>query len=40
MPPPYPTLVLRRRPDSIFDDDDLEVAGYEHHPAIRAPAAV
>ena len=41
-PFPYPTLRLRRRPDSIFDYDyeDFEVVGYQHHPAIRAPVAV
>ena len=41
---PYalPTLRLRRRPDSLFDyrPDDIEIVGYEHHPAIRAPIAV
>ncbi len=38
----YPTLVLKRRPDSIFeyDYDDFEIVGYEHHPAIKAPVAV
>jgi thymidylate synthase len=41
-PFPYPRLVLRRRPPSIFDYayEDFEVVGYEHHPAIRAPVAV
>jgi thymidylate synthase len=41
-PYPFPTLVLRRRPPSIFDYEyeDFEVAGYQHHPAIRAPVAV
>ena len=41
-PYPYPSLVLRRRPASIFDYefDDFEVVGYRHHPAIRAPVAV
>jgi thymidylate synthase len=39
---PYPSLVLHRRPPSIFDYEyeDFEVVGYEHHPAIRAPVAV
>jgi thymidylate synthase len=41
---PYalPTLRLTRRPDSLFDyrANDIEVVGYEHHPAIRAPIAV
>ena len=37
---PYPSLHLRRRPASIFEYsfEDFEVVGYEHHPAIRAPA--
>jgi thymidylate synthase len=41
-PLPLPTLVLRRRPDSIFDYryEDVEIAGYQSHPAIRAPIAV
>jgi thymidylate synthase len=41
-PFPYPTLALRRRPDSIFDYafEDFEVVDYRHHPAIRAPVAV
>src|SRR5262249_9535304 len=41
-PYPFPSLVLRRRPPSLFDYvyEDLEVVGYEHHPAIRAPVAV
>jgi thymidylate synthase len=41
-PYPYPSLRLRRRPESIFDYefDDFEVVDYQHHPAIRAPVAV
>jgi len=41
-PFPYPFLVLRRRPVSIFDYalEDFEVVDYQHHPAIRAPVAV
>lgn len=41
-PLPYPTLVIKRRPDSIFDYtfDDFEVIDYQHHPAIKAPVAV
>jgi thymidylate synthase len=41
-PFPFPSLVLRRRPPSIFDYafEDFEVVGYRHHPAIRAPVAV
>jgi len=41
-PLPLPHLVLRRRPDSIFDyqHEDLEIVAYQHHPAISAPVAV
>jgi thymidylate synthase len=41
-PYPYPSLRLRRRPDSILEYEfgDFEVVGYEHHPGIRAPVAV
>jgi thymidylate synthase len=41
-PYPYPSLLLRRRPGSIFDYEleDFEVVGYQHHPAIRAAVAV
>jgi thymidylate synthase len=41
-PFPFPSLVLHRRPESIFDYafEDVEVVGYQHHPAIRAPVAV
>jgi thymidylate synthase len=41
-PRPYPTLVIRRRPASIFDYEfeDFAVEGYDPHPAIRAPVAV
>jgi thymidylate synthase len=40
-PYPFPTLRLRRAP-SLFDYsfDDVEVVGYRHHPAIKAPVAV
>lgn len=40
-PYPYPTLKLHPR-DSIFDYryEDVEVVGYRHHPAIKAPVAV
>jgi thymidylate synthase len=41
-PRPYPTLVLKRRPPSIFDYEyeDLAIAGYDPHPPIKAPVAV
>jgi len=41
-PYPYPTLHIKRKPDSIFDYefDDFELRDYEHHPAIKAPVAV
>lgn len=41
-PRPLPTLVIRRRPDSIFDYEleDFEFEGYEPHPLIRAPIAI
>ncbi len=40
-PYPYPTLALRKR-ESIFDYtfEDVEITGYRHHPAIKAPVAV
>ena len=42
VPLPSPRLVIRRRPPSIFEYrfEDFEFAGYEAHPAIRAPIAV
>ncbi|SFM74423.1 thymidylate synthase [Marinobacter zhejiangensis] len=41
-PRPLPKLVIRRRPDSIFDYelDDFEFEGYEPWPLIRAPIAI
>jgi thymidylate synthase len=41
-PYPLPRLELLRTPPSIFDYryDDLEVVGYQHHAAIKAPVAV
>jgi len=37
-----PKLNIVRKPDSIFDYEfeDFEIAGYESHPAIKAPVAV
>ncbi|CAG7646338.1 thymidylate synthase [Paenibacillus allorhizosphaerae] len=41
---PYaqPQLVIKRKPDSIFDYrfDDFEFAGYQAHPGIKAPIAI
>ena len=39
---PYPTLRIKRRPESILDYayEDFEVLDYQHHPAIKAPVAV
>ena len=41
-PYPLPRLVLRRRPPTLFDYtfDDIEIVGYESHPALKAPVAV
>ncbi len=41
-PLPYPTLHIKRKPDSIFDYrfEDFEFLDYQHHPAIQAPVAV
>jgi thymidylate synthase len=41
-PLPLPKLHLKRKPDSVFDYryDDIEVVGYQSHPAIKAPIAV
>ena len=41
-PKPYPTLVIKRRPASIFDYafEDFGIEGYEPHPHIKAPVAV
>ena len=39
---PYPTLLLKRRPPTIFDYEfeDFELLGYDPHPLIKAPVAV
>jgi len=41
-PHPLPRLVLRRRPATLFDYayEDVEIIGYRHEAAIRAPVAV
>ena len=38
----YPTLHIKRKPDSIFDYqfEDFEFLDYQHHPAIKAAVAV
>lgn len=37
-----PKLLIKRKPDSIFDYtfDDFEFENYQHHPGIKAPIAV
>jgi thymidylate synthase len=39
---PLPKLVLKRKPASVFEYryEDIEIVGYECHPAIKAPVAV
>ncbi len=41
-PRPLPKLIIKRKPDSIFDYkfDDFEIADYDAHPHIPAPIAV
>jgi thymidylate synthase len=41
-PHPYPTLVIARKPDSLFDYryEDFVIENYAHHPHIKAPVAV
>jgi len=41
-PYPLPRLVIKRKPDSIFDYrfEDFEFEGYQYHPSIKAPIAV
>lgn len=41
-PLPLPKLLLKRKPATIFDyqHDDIEIIGYQSHPAIKAPVAV
>ena len=38
----YPSLKIKRNPESIFDYqfEDFEVVDYQHHAAIKAPVAV
>ncbi len=39
---PLPTLMIKRKPPTIFDYqfDDFAIENYQHHPAIKAPVAV
>ncbi|MBJ6363680.1 thymidylate synthase [Paenibacillus sp. GCM10012307] len=41
-PFPLPKLVIKRKPDSIFDYkyEDFEIVGYQHHPTIKAAVSV
>jgi thymidylate synthase len=41
-PYPLPKLIIKRKPDSIFDYkfEDFEIANYQSHPHIAAPIAV
>ncbi len=41
-PKPLPVLILNQSIQSIFDFkfEDIELVGYDHHPAIKAPVAV
>lgn len=41
-PRPYPRLVIRRRPQSLFDYryEDFEIEAYDPHPHIKAAVAV
>lgn len=41
-PYPLPSLIIHRKPESIFDYqfEDFEIVGYESHPHIKAPVAV
>ena len=41
-PLPPPTLVIKRRPASLYEYcfEDFEIAEYQPHPAIKAPVAV
>jgi thymidylate synthase len=41
-PFPLPKLVIKRKPESLFDYrfEDFEFVGYQSHPGIKAPVAV
>jgi thymidylate synthase len=41
-PYPLPSLVIKRRPPTLFDYtfEDIEIVDYRHHPTLAAPVAV
>lgn len=41
-PRALPKLVIKRKPDSLFDYrfDDFEIEGYDPYPGIKAPVAI
>ncbi len=41
-PFPLPKLVIKRKPESLFDYqfEDFEIVNYQYHPSIKAPIAV
>ncbi|NKQ09080.1 thymidylate synthase [Pseudomonas sp. SST3] len=41
-PRPLPKLILKRKPDSIYDYkfEDFEIVGYDPHPHISAPVSI
>ncbi len=41
-PYPLPTLVIKRKPASLFEYkfEDFEITNYQYHPSIKAPIAV
>lgn len=41
-PRPLPKLIIKRKPESIFDYrfEDFEIEGYDPHPGIKAPVAI
>ncbi len=41
-PRPLPKLIIKRKPESIFDYrfEDFEIQGYDPHPGIKAPVAI
>ena len=41
-PYPLPKLLIKRKPESIFDYrfEDFEITGYQSHPHIKAPVAI